>query len=64
MFRTEKQLEEIEEANAHNWALWHKRKKLILWPLKILAAAVALSFCYSAGELSGLESCQPAAITK
>lgn len=59
MFRTEKQLAEIEEANAHNWAKWHKRKKLITWPLKLIAAALALSFIYSAGEMAGVEACHP-----
>ena len=65
MFRTPKQLAEIEEANAANWAVWRKRKRIITIPLKLLALAVALSFSYSAGELNGLEICRaPAAARK
>jgi hypothetical protein len=63
MFRTEKQLAELEEINAANWAVWHRRKKWITRPLKLVLLAGALSFAYAAGELNGFELCRSPAAT-
>lgn len=60
MFKTPAQLEAVEEINAKNWALWHKRKKWITWPLKAFAALIILSFTYYTGEHAGVEICAPA----
>ena len=63
MFQTAQQCEATEAEAAKNWALFHKRKRLITVPLKWGGAALLLSFAYTTGELAGVESC-PAIITR
>jgi hypothetical protein len=64
MFKTPAQLEAVEEINAKNWALWHKRKKLITWPAMALTAAFVLSFTYYTGEHAGVQICTAPAVRR
>jgi ABC-type uncharacterized transport system permease subunit len=58
MFLSPQRREAAELAAAENWKLWHKRKRWIIWPLKLAGAAILLSFAYTTGEHAGLVACE------
>jgi hypothetical protein len=60
MFMSPERREAAEIKTAENWALWHSRKRWIIWPAKAVLWAFLLSFAYFTGEHAGVEICAPA----